>query len=115
MRMTRQIVSGLFLLALFISGGSGIETEGAAHASEGSSERSDRGRQEVVRGILDEFGPGFVQVDGLRSRTAPRVEVKNNRGEVLPEGLKALSQGMMIELVLERQLVVRIQVVSLPR
>ena len=111
----RKIFSGLFIVALFIFGAIGGETFRAADAAEDSGGRSDRERQEIVRGLLDEFGPGFVVVDGFRYRTASRVAVKNEQGEVASSGMKALSPQMMIELVLEGHLVVQIQIVSLPR
>lgn len=110
----QKVLSGLSLIALLITGMVGSEAIKAAHASDVSDDRSDRERREVVRGLLDEFGPGFVVVDGFRYRMAPRVTVKNREGEILPSGMKELSPQMMISLVLERQVVVQIQIVSLP-
>lgn len=110
----QNIISGLFIAALLVSGMIGSEILRMAHASDVSDSRSDRERQEVVRGLLDEFGPGFVVVDGFRYRTAPRVVVKSKEGEILSSGMKELSPQMLIALVLERQIVVQIQIVSLP-
>lgn len=110
----QKLIAGWFIVLLVISGGIGGEAFRTVHAAEASDDRSDRERQEVVRGLLDEFGPGFVVVDGFRYRTAPRVVVKSKEGEILSSGMKELSPQMLIALVLERQIVVQIQIVSLP-
>lgn len=110
----RKILFGLFLAGLLTLGVIRGETLGGANAAEDSMERSDRERQEIVRGLLDEFGPGFVEVDGVRYKTATRVVVKSREGEVLLSGMKELSPQMMIALVLQGHLVVQIQIVSLP-
>ena len=111
----RKIISGLFLSALLTLGVVGGQTLRAANAAEISNDRSGHERQEIIRGLLHQFGSDFVVVDGSRYRTAPRVEIKNAEGEVVTSGMKGLRPQAMVELVLEGHLVVQIQVVSLPR
>ncbi|MBI1822823.1 MAG: hypothetical protein HYR80_01705 [Nitrospirae bacterium] len=110
----QKILSGLFLVALLSVAAVGGEVLKSAEASEGSIDRPDRERQEIVRGLLNEFGPGFVMVAGVRYKTAQGMTVKNQQG-MASSSMKALSPQMMVELVLEGHLVVQIQIVSLPR
>ncbi|GEM_PF-4180158 len=111
----RKILSCLVISALFILGLIGGEAVTTADASEASNDQSNRGRQEIVRGLLDESGAGFVVVDGFRYRLAPHLVVKNQQGEVVSSGTGVLRPKTMIELVLEGHLVVQIQIMGLPR
>lgn len=111
----RNFFSVLILSTLFLSGAVEIETLEVAGAADSSGEHSEQERQQIVRGLLDDFGPDFVVVDRVRYRMAPRVVVKNREGEILPAGLKELSRQALISVVLEGHLVSQIQIVSLPR
>lgn len=111
----RKIISALFATVLLMGAFSGNKVFGSPGSSEILDYRLVSEDTNKIRGLLEEVGREFVTVQGFSYRTAPNVKVKDMQGEMILSGLKGLSKDTMIELVLERNLVVQIQVVGLPR
>jgi hypothetical protein len=113
--MMQKIFSILLSVILLICAAWRNETWGSDLSSHAPNYRLIREEKNSVRGLLEKIGAGFVAVEGATYRTAPKVTVKNAEGEIMPGGMKELGLQWMIELVLERNLVVQIKVISLPK
>jgi len=111
----RRIFTILFAAGLVIGAFQGRKAMGSNVSSELPDYQLVREDTGMVRGLLEEIGREFVMVQGFTYRTSPNVKVKDMQGETISGGLKGLKKQTMVELVLERNLVVQIQVVGLPR
>lgn len=111
MQLRQKMTMALFTAACSMGAvmWSGIAAP-ALSAEAGLEEPADPRR---IRGNLEHAGPDFVMVDGRRFHLAPRVQVKDEEGGAVPDGLNALKPQMEVALTLEDNRVVQITIFGL--
>ena len=70
-------------------------------------------KQTKVSGVLEELGPGFVIVNGVRFDIVADLKVKNKEGRLVSNWFRALRPSIEVEMTVENDLVQEIQIVEL--